>query len=64
MPVVAPVHLRQIACSSQNAPNLLRGVTCQVMRPLTFSHVRSEYIWLFRSATYSHLVGSPAFGLA
>ncbi len=51
MPVVAPVHLRHVACSSQNAPNLLRGVTCHVMRPLTFSHVRSEYIWLLGSAT-------------
>jgi hypothetical protein len=43
---------------------LLRGVTCQVMRPLKFSHVRSEYIWLLGSATYSHLVGSPALALA
>src|SRR4051812_43343505 len=64
MPVVAPVHLRQIACSSQNAPNLLRGVNCHVTRPLTFSHVRSEYIWPFGSALYRNVFGFPAFALA
>ena len=64
MPVVSPVHFRQFVCSSQNPPILLRGVACQVMRPLTFSDVRSLYAGWLKSGTYSHLVGSPTFWLA
>ena len=40
-PVDVPSHLRQTACSSQKTPILFRGVACQVIRPLAFSHVRS-----------------------
>ena len=37
MPGVAPVQVRQRASASQKPPRRLRGVTCQVRRPLTFS---------------------------
>ena len=36
-PGVAPVHVRQSAWASQKPLSLLRGVTCHVTRPLTFS---------------------------
>src|SRR5262245_15180677 len=42
-PAVAPVQVRQSACASQNPLTLLRGVICQVTRPLAFSKTRSEY---------------------
>ena len=51
MPCVIPSHFRQIHCSSQKAPILLRAVACQVTRPLTFSHVRSEYAGWLRSGS-------------
>ena len=40
---MAPVHARHRDCASQKPLTLLRGVTCQVRRPLAFSKVRSEY---------------------
>ena len=45
------------------AADLLRGVTCQVTRPLAFSKVRSEYSRRLTSGAYSHCDGSPAFRL-
>src|SRR5690349_4022124 len=63
MPMVFPSHFRHTHCSSQNAPILLRRLTCHVTRPLTISHVRSENPCWFRSGAYSNFVGSPAFRL-
>src|SRR5262249_35016808 len=63
IPIVLPSHFLHTHCSSQNAPILLRWLTCHVRRPLVFSHVRSEYPGWFRSGWYSHFVGSPAFRL-
>ena len=40
---MAPVQARHRDCTSQKPLTLLRGVTCQVRRPLAFSKVRSEY---------------------
>ena len=50
-------------CASQKPLTLLRGVTCQVTRPLAFSKVRSEYSRRPTSGAYSHCAGSPAFRL-
>ena len=53
-PGVAPVHDRHSACASQKPLTLLRGVTCHVSRPLTFSNVRSEYAGRVTSGAYRH----------
>src|SRR5262245_48813689 len=60
---VAPVQVRQSACSSQKAPTLLRGVICHVTRALAFSNRRSEYAIRFESGAYNHFAGSLALRL-
>src|SRR5687767_11867393 len=63
MPDVCPSHLRQVACSSQKPLILFLALACQVTRPLTFSHVRSEKPGRERSGAYSHSPALPAFRL-
>src|SRR5262249_3024278 len=60
---VAPVQVRQSACSSHKRLNLLRGVICQVTRALAFSNRRSEDDLPLRSGAYNHFAGSAALGL-
>src|SRR5688500_18932749 len=60
---VAPVHFRQIACSSQKIEILFRGEACTVSRALSPSHVRSEYAGRSRSGTYVQTSARPAFWL-
>src|SRR6185436_5204823 len=56
----APVHVRQMACSSQKMPNLARCAAWNVSRRLAFSHVRSWMAWFFRSGAYVQALGLPA----
>src|SRR5688572_11791104 len=60
---VAPVQVRQSACSSQKALTLWRLVICHVRRALAFSKRRSEYAIRLESGAYSHFAGSPALRL-
>src|SRR6185295_3511045 len=48
----APLHGRQIACSSQKAPNFARAAACQVRRTLAFSQVRSWNSCRLKSGAY------------
>jgi hypothetical protein len=57
------VQVRHKAWASQKPLTLLRGVICQVTRPLAFSKTRSEYSGRLTSGAYSHFVGSAAFRL-
>src|SRR6185503_14767796 len=56
-----PTLAEELYCSDQLRFTLLRGVTCQVMRPIPFLSTPSEYAGRVLSQSTDHAFGLPAF---